>query len=226
MLSKVITPEWAQHLSPNISKEYFDELGKILYKEYNTNKVLPPLDEIFNAFKFTRYEDTKIVFLGLDPYIRQGQAYGVSFGIRDSCITIPSSLRNIYKEIESDVYEGLSLGFDYSLKSWCDQGCLMLNVALTVIEGKTGSHLKIWDGFTKSVFKTLNKKEFCIFVLLGRKAQEYKKYIEDKPNFHIIQAAHPAAEAYSGGKAGFFNSKIFSKINTILINNNKQQIKW
>ncbi len=226
MLSKVITKEWSDKLTPNLSKTYFDELGKFLYTEYKSKSVYPPLEDVFNAFKYTSFKDTTVLFLGLDPYIREGQAYGISFGIRDSYMAIPTSLRNIHREVENDIYDGLVLDFDYSLKSWCDQGCFMLNTALTTIEGKTGAHLKIWNDFTKAVFKTLNEKEFCIFVLLGRKAQGYKKYIEDKPNFHIIETAHPAAEAYSGGSAGFFNSKIFSKINTILINNDKQQIKW
>lgn len=221
----IISSSWDKLILPKLG-EYMDYLGKELYKEYRDKTIYPPKEEIFTAFRLTSYENTTVVFLGLDPYTKKGQAYGVSFGVKESCKNIPPSLINIFKEIESDVYNGLMLDKDYSLKSWCDQGCLMLNTALTVEENKTGSHLKLWDRFTKAVFEVLNEKDFLIFVLLGKKAQEYSKYIKNSPDFHIIKTAHPAAEAYSGNKAGFFNSKIFSKINRILINNNKSEIKW
>ncbi len=226
MFEKLIGKEWGEAISPHLSKEEFKRLGIILKKEYDSFTVYPNKEDIFNAFLFTPYHKTKVVWIGLDPYIRENEAYGVSFGIQDSCKIIPPSLKNIYKEVETDVYNGLNLDFDYSLRSWADQGCLMLNTALTVRAGKTGSHLKIWSSFTKSVIKALNEKDFCIYILLGRKAQEYKKYIIDSPSIHIIQTAHPAAESYYGGKAGFFGSKIFSKTNQILINNGKEEIKW
>lgn len=226
MLNKLTTDAWGNRLSKYISKEYMDNLGKTLNKEYNEYTVFPKVSEIFNAFKYTDYDDVKVVFLGLDPYIKEGEAYGISFGVRDDCMVIPASLRNIYKEVERDVYNGLLLDFDYSLINWCKQGCLMLNVALTVREKATGSHLKLWEEFTEGTFRALNEKDFCIFVLLGRKAQEYKRCIENKPNFYIIQAPHPAAESYMRGRAGFFNSNIFSNINKILLNNGKEMIKW
>lgn len=219
--------EWAERLERNLPKAYFLELGKWLKSEREFYTVYPPQEDIFNAFKFTPFNKVNVVFIGLDPYIREKQAYGISFGISDECLNIPPSLRNIYKEVENDVYNGLTLGFDYTLKEWCEQGCFMYNTALTVIEGKTGSHLKYWANFTKAVMKCLSEKEFCIFVLLGRKAQQLKLYIDDtNPNMHIIEAPHPAAEVYGGGKAGFFGSKIFTRINTMLVNNNREEIKW
>lgn len=227
-LEKVFGDSWGDKFNKHLDLEYFTQLGNFLNEESKDENILifPHKEDIFNAFKFTSFENTNVVFLGLDPYIRSGQAYGISFGVKESCRIIPASLRNIYKEVENDVYNGLSLDFDYSLKQWCDQGCLMLNTALTVKEGATGSHLKVWHPFTKTVFTILNEKDFLIYVLLGRKAQEYKKYIKDSPNFHIIKASHPAAESYSGGSAGFFGSKIFTQINQILINNGREQIKW
>lgn len=219
--------QWTERLERNLPKKYFIELGKWLKEERELNVVYPPKEDVFNAFKFTPFDDVNVVFIGLDPYIRENQAYGISFGIRDECLRVPPSLNNIYKEIETDVYNGLNLGFDYTLKSWCEQGCFMYNTSLTVVEGRTGSHLKQWAPFTKAVMKCLSEKDFCIFVLLGRKAQQLKLYInEDDSNMHIIEAPHPAAEVYGGGKAGFFGSKIFSKINTILVNNNRKEIKW
>lgn len=226
MIDKVINNDWVKELTPYIDTSYFKELGLFLNREREHYKILPNKDDIFNSFKFTPYSITKIMFCGLDPYIREEQAYGISFGIPEDCMKIPPSLGNIYKELESDIHNDLLIDFDYSLKHWCDQGCFMYNTSLTVREGKTGTHLAYWKLFTEGVFKALNNKEFMIYVLLGRKAQEYQKFIEDKPTFHIIKAPHPAAESYAGGKAGFFGSKIFSKINTILKNNNYEQINW
>ena len=101
----------------------------------------------------------------------------------------------------------------------------MYNTALTVIEGKTGSHLKTWAPFTEAILKALNDKDFCIHLLLGNVAQGYAQFITNK-NHHIVTAPHPAAESYAGGTAGFFGSKVFTKINKILIDNGKENIKW
>jgi len=226
MLEKILGTEWSKELIPHLSTEYFKELGNFLESEYSKDTIYPPKGNIFNAFKLTNYADINVVILGLDPYIRHGQAYGISFGILDSCLTTPPSLRNIQKEVENDVYDGLDLGFDYTLKSWCSQGCFMYNTALTVVEGKTGSHIKQWAPFTEAVIKALNNKDFCIYLLLGKIAQGYEKFIDKKENFYILKAPHPSAESYAGGNAGFFGSKVFSKINNILLNNNKLQIKW
>ena len=226
ILEKQIGAEWANTIISYLPENYFSELGKELAKEYKTKTIFPLLPDIFNAFKFTPYDKVNVVFLGLNPYIKEGQAYGVSFGIQEECPYVPPSLRNIDKEVENDIYDGFHLAFDYTLKSWCDQGCFMYNTALTVIEGKTGSHLKLWSPFTEAVFKGLNNKEFCIYVLLGKVAQGYAKFIDIKEGHYIIEAPHPAAEAYAGGTAGFFGSKIFSQINKILIDNGRNQIKW
>lgn len=225
MLEKIVGENWNKAIKPYLDAGYFKWLGEFLAKEYDEHTIYPPLGDVFNAFKFTDYPESQVIILGLDPYIRHGQAYGVSFGIRESCLTIPPSLRNIAREVENDVYNGLKLDFDYSLQSWCEQGCFMYNTALTVIEGKTGSHLKAWAPFTEAVIKALNDKDFGVYILLGKVAQEYEKFI-NKDKFHIIKASHPSAESYAGGKAGFFGSKIFSQVNQILLDNGKNQIKW
>ena len=226
MIEKLVGKSWSDAIVPYLPSGYFDWLGKALASEYKANTVFPPKEDIFNAFKFTPYDKVNVSIWGLDPYIREGQAYGVSFGIRDTCPAIPPSLRNIDKEVENDIYDGFKLAFDYTLQHWCEQGCFMYNTALTVIEGKTGSHLKMWSPFTEAVIKALNNKEFCIYILLGKNAQAYSDLIELKEGKYIITAPHPAAESYAGGKAGFFGSKIFSKTNQILIDNGKKQITW
>jgi uracil-DNA glycosylase len=226
MLEKKIGRGWADAINPYLPDDYFEKLGKTLAQEYKTNIVYPPVEDIFNAFTFTPYKQVNIMFLSLDPYIRESQAYGVAFGVRDDCFIIPPSLRNIEREVEADIYDGFNLSFDFTLQSWCNQGIFMYNSALTVIEGKTGSHLKMWSPFTEAVMKALNDKDFCIYVLLGKVAQEYGKMLVNKDRHYIVSAPHPAAEAYAGGKAGFFGSRIFSKINQILVDNDRKQIKW
>jgi len=225
MLQKLIGKEWSEAVEPYLPSGYMDELGKALASEYKKYKVFPPQNEIFNAFKFTPYNDVKVIVIGCDPYIREGQAYGISFGTLQE-FAIPASLRNIDKEVENDIYDGFKLDFDFTLKHWCDQGCFMYNTALTVVEGKTGSHLKLWSPFTEAVIKALNNKDFCIYLLLGKVAQEYAKLITLKQGQYIVTAPHPAAESYVGGTAGFFGSKVFSQINKILIENGKNQINW
>lgn len=226
MIKKLVGKSWSDAIEPYLPSGYFDWLGKALASEYKANTVFPPKEDMFNAFMLTPYDEVNILILGQDPYIREGQAYGVSFGIRDTCPKIPPSLRNIDKEVENDIYDGFKLAFDYTLQHWCEQGCFMYNTALTVIEGKTGSHLKIWTPFTQAVIKALNDKQFLISILLGKVAQDYSKLLTEDSNHYIIKAPHPAAEAYSGGKSGFFGSKIFSKTNQILIDNGRSEIKW
>jgi len=226
MIEKLIGESWSRAVSKHLPENHMDFLGKQLGKEYRDNVVFPPIGDVFNAFIYTPYDQVDVVFLSLDPYIRKGQAYGVAFGVKSDCITIPASLRNIDKEVESDIYGGFKLDFDITLRSWCEQGCFMYNSALTVIEGKTGSHLKLWSTFTEAVMKALNDKEFCIFIMLGKVAQNYISFLDKREGQYIITAPHPAAEAYSGGNAGFFGSKIFSQTNQILLDNGRNQIKW
>lgn len=226
MLEKLVGQGWNKALKPHLSEEYFKELGVFLAEEYDSKIVYPPQRDIFNSFLLTEYDNVNVVILGLDPYIRHGQAYGVSFGIQASCAKIPPSLRNIAREVKNDVYWDVDFEFDYTLQTWGHQGCFMYNTALTVVEGKTGSHLKYWSNFTKGVINALNDKPFCIYLLLGRVAQSYEEYISKADGVHIIKAPHPSAESYAGGKAGFFESKVFSQINFILLTNNKKQINW
>jgi uracil-DNA glycosylase len=208
-----------------MSKE-FDDLGHFIIEERKRYRVFPAQKDVFNAFRSTPFHDVKVVFLGLDPYIREGQATGYSFGVDiDTAITVPPSLRNIIREVESDL-DVLCLEFDHSLKGWAQQGVLLLNTALTVREGQTGSHLLQWSGFTQSVLKALNDKgDNVIFILLGKDAQSYAKYLDPSVT-KVIMAPHPAAESYAGGKAGFFGSRIFSKCNSMLYMLGKEEINW
>ncbi len=218
---------WYNAIRTYLQSQDFANLGYLLMAERKQKKVYPEQKDVFKAFQLTPYEKVKVVFLGLDPYIRKDQATGLSFGvdIDKTDRKIPPSLKTIIKELESDL-DTLCLDFDYSLEGWAKQGVLMLNTSLTVVEGQTNSHLQMWQPFTLEVIDAINDmNQNVIFILLGNTAQSYEKYL-DPESTRVIKAPHPAAEAYAGGKAGFYGSKIFSKCNAMLYMLEKEEINW
>lgn len=218
---------WYNAMKIYLQSQDFANLGHWLMAERKQKRIYPEQKDIFKAFQLTPYEKVKVVFLGLDPYIRKNQATGLSFGvdIDKTDRKIPPSLKTIIKELESDL-DTLCLDFDYSLEGWAKQGVLMLNTSLTVVEGQTNSHLKMWQPFTLNVIDAINDmNNDVIFILLGKTAQSYEKYL-DPESTKVIKAPHPAAEAYAGGKAGFYGSKIFSKCNSMLYMFGKEEINW
>ena len=218
---------WYNAMRTYLQSQDFANLGHWLMAERKQKTVYPEQKNVFKAFQLTPYEKVKVVFLGLDPYIRKDQATGLSFGVElsENMMKVPPSLKTIIKELESDL-DTLCLEFDYSLEGWAKQGVLMLNTSLTVVEGQTNSHLQMWQPFTLEVIDAINDmNQNVIFILLGNTAQSYEKYL-DPESTRIIKAPHPAAEAYAGGKAGFYGSKIFSKCNAMLYMLEKEEINW
>ena len=218
---------WYNAMRTYLQSQDFAKLGHWLMAERKQKTVYPEQKNVFKAFQLTPYEKVKVVFLGLDPYIRKDQATGLSFGVElsENMMKVPPSLKTIIKELESDL-DTLCLEFDYSLEGWAKQGVLMLNTSLTVVEGQTNSHLQMWQPFTLEVIDAINDmNQNVIFILLGNTAQSYEKYL-DPESTRIIKAPHPAAEAYAGGKAGFYGSKIFSKCNAMLYMLEKEEINW
>ena len=218
---------WYNAMRTYLQSQDFANLGHWLMAERKQKTVYPEQKNVFKAFQLTPYEKVKVVFLGLDPYIRKDQATGLSFGVElsENMMKVPPSLKTIIKELESDL-DTLCLEFDYSLEGWAKQGVLMLNTSLTVVEGQTNSHLQMWQPFTLEVIDAINDmNQNVIFILLGNTAQSYEKYL-DPESTRIIKAPHPAAEAYAGGKAGFYGSKIFSKCNSMLYMLEKEEINW
>ena len=218
---------WYNAMRTYLQSQDFANLGHWLMAERKQKTVYPEQKNVFKAFQLTPYEKVKVVFLGLDPYIRKDQATGLSFGVElsENMMKVPPSLKTIIKELESDL-DTLCLEFDYSLEGWAKQGVLMLNTSLTVVEGQTNSHLQMWQPFTLEVIDAINDmNQNVIFILLGNTAQSYEKYL-DPESTRIIKAPHPAAEAYAGGKAGFYGSKIFSKCNSMLYMLGKEEINW
>lgn len=218
--------DWYQMLSPFIKTDTFQKIATFTQEGYNKKKVYPERDNVFKAFRLTPFKDVRVIWLGMEPYNSINNAVGVSFAINPAKHYIPPSLQMILTELESSYDKGLILDFDYTFESWAKQGVLMLNTALTVEKKKAGSHIELWKPFTKEVFNLLNTYHTgLIFVLLGNEAKKYKSMIG--VNHHIVEAPHPASECYSRG-SGFLGSKIFNKVDDILIgiNGSDNLIKW
>lgn len=213
--------DWKEILKDEFEKEYYVKLRKFLIEEYKTTTVYPDMNEIFNALELTSYSDIKVVILGQDPYHGEGQAHGLSFSVKPG-VKIPPSLRNIYKELNSDV--GCDIPNNGYLKKWAEQGVLMLNTALTVRAGEANSHRgKGWEVFTDKIIELLNeRKERVIFVLWGSNAKSKEKLITNKSHY-IIKSVHPSPLSAS---RGFMGSKPFSKINGFLSELGKEQVDW
>ena len=217
----MIGNKWDEYLSDEYKKEYFKELLEFVKNEYKTKTIYPKQNEVFNAFRYTDYDDLKVVILGQDPYHGPNQAEGLSFSVSNEVLK-PPSLKNIFKELESD----LKIPFPEhnSLKPWAKQGVLLLNAVLTVEEHRPTSHKdKGWEHFTDDVIKIINeKKEPVVFILWGAYARDKKKLITNKHHL-VIESAHPSPFS---ARNGFFGSKPFSKTNEFLKKNGIKEIDW
>jgi uracil-DNA glycosylase len=218
-----LEPSWLEVLGDEFDKDYMKQLRRFLKDEKHAgNKIYPKGNDIFNAFAKTPFTNLKVVILGQDPYHGENQAHGLSFSVQKG-VTIPPSLRNIYKELSADI-PGFTIPSHGDLTEWAEQGVLLLNASLTVRAGIPGSHQKKgWEEFTDNVIKTVSdKKEGIIFILWGSFAQAKSELI-DKKKHHIIKSPHPSP--FSADR-GFFGSKPFSKTNEILKNGGKSPVDW
>jgi len=217
-----IEASWKEKLAREFASEYMANLSQFLRDEKAAGKLIYPAGiDIFAAFNLTPFNSVKVVILGQDPYHGPNQAHGLSFSVRHGNLP-PPSLRNIYKEMSSDL--GTPPPDHGNLEAWAKQGVLMLNSVLTVEQGNAGAHLgKGWERFTDAAITQLNSvRDNLVFVLWGRKAQQKGSRID--PHRHrIIMSAHPSPlSAYNG----FFGSKPFSKANDYLVNRNISPINW
>ena len=213
--------EWKAFLKEELNSNNFQAIISDLAIERKSYTIFPANDVIFNAYNFTLPSNIKVVILGQDPYHGIGQANGLSFSVPNGVKT-PPSLRNIFKELQSDLNHSISS--DGNLESWAKQGVLLMNATLTVREKEAGSHQKLgWEPFTDSVIKKISdEKENIIFLLWGAFAQKKSVLINTKKH-HILTTTHPSPfSAYRG----FLGCKHFSKTNKILLNNNQQPINW
>ncbi len=212
---------WQTILADEFDKEYYKNLTEFVLEEYKTQNIHPPKEEIFHALDLVDYDRVKVLLLGQDPYHGENQAHGLSFSVKPG-IKIPPSLRNIYKELKSDLdIDPPNHGF---LEAWASQGILMLNTVLTVRNGEANSHKKKgWEIFTDEIIHKLNlREEPIIFVLWGNPAKKKTTLITSEQHF-IIESAHPSPLS---ARRGFIDSKPFSKINEILVALNQEPIDW
>ncbi|MDB4089426.1 uracil-DNA glycosylase [Flavobacteriales bacterium] len=216
-----LAKDWRGILNKEFEKEYFAKLTSFVNSEFKNGICFPPEKNIFKAFEVCSFSETKVVILGQDPYHGEGQAHGLSFSVPDG-IKIPPSLRNILKELKSDLgFESPLFG---NLIDWAKQGVLLLNATLTVRKSTPGSHQKQgWEEFTDSVIKTIsNEKEFVVFILWGKFAEQKADLIDDSKHL-IITSSHPSP--FSAHR-GFLGSKPFSKTNKYLTKNGLKTIDW
>jgi len=212
---------WSSALKNETGKEYFCNLKDFVQSEYNTKTIFPSQENIFSCFKHCSFENVKVVIIGQDPYHGEGQANGLSFSVSDG-IKQPPSLKNIFKERESDL--GLPIPESGNLEVWAKQGVLLLNSILTVEKSKPGSHQKKgWETFTDSVVSVLSEqKENLVFILWGAYAHKKGASIDEQKHF-IIKSAHPSPFS---ARNGFFGTKPFSQCNTYLEGKGLDKIEW
>lgn len=216
----MINKNWDKVLENEFKKDYFKNLGLFVKDEYKNKIVYPEYNDIFNALRYTDYNEVKVVILGQDPYHGEGEAHGLSFSVREG-VKMPPSLINIFKELESD----LGIKRDVSdLTDWAKKGVFLLNSIMTVVKDSPLSHKeKGWEVFTDNIIKYLNERnEPIVFLLWGSYARSKKILITNKRHL-ILESVHPSPlSAYRG----FFGSKPFSKINSFLEKNNIEKIEW
>ena len=220
-MKKIFQNDWQDLLEDELQKDYYQELRKFLIGEYRTKKIFPDMYDIFNALHYTSYADTKVVILGQDPYHEPGQAHGLSFSVMPN-VPPPPSLINIFKELREDL--GCKIPNNGYLRSWAEQGVLLLNTVLTVRAHQANSHRgQGWEIFTDKIISLLNAHEKSIaFILWGRPARNKKSMITDPKHF-IVESAHPSPLSAHNG---FFGSRPFSKVNNFLKSIGEKEIDW
>jgi len=217
-----IHKSWIPYLEEELDKPYFSDLSNFVKTEYINHNCFPPESQIFNAFNHCHFEAVKVVIIGQDPYHGEGQANGLCFSVREG-ISHPPSLKNIFKEIESDL--GIPYPKSGNLLRWANQGVLLLNATLTVRADEAGSHQKEgWEAFTDSVIKTISdRKENIVFLLWGGYARKKIKLI-DLNRHHVLTSGHPSP--LSANRGYWFGNKNFYDTNKWLINKDLRPIAW
>ncbi len=213
--------DWDGILADEWHKPYYLKLRQFLKTEYATQTIYPNMNDIFNALKYTSFEDTKVVIIGQDPYHGEGQAHGLCFSVKKGIIP-PPSLKNIYKELNADTDFVIPKHGD--LTHWGKQGVLMLNNVLTVRQACPNSHKGAgWEIFTDRIIYELNQKKTpVVFLLWGANAQKKAEIITNPIHKKLI-SVHPSPLS---ANRGFFGCKHFSKTNEILQENGIKPIDW
>lgn len=215
-----LCPEWTEFFYSSRMEKI---ILPILTELSEEKKYYPSPENIFRCFYMTPFEKVNVVIIGQDPY-HNGSATGLCFDVKLGNAINPS-LQNIYKELEN---EGFYPCKDGNLENWAKQGVLLINTALTVKEGQPESHLELWSTFFEKVLDKLSEKNDIVWIILGKKAADYKDNITN-PTHHIVEATHPSpfsANKSSGSQVAFMGSNIFKKVNNILYKLHNDKISW
>jgi uracil-DNA glycosylase len=221
MLFESFPKSWSALLREEARKDYLFSLEKKVEEAYASSICFPPKQKIFEAFALISPKDVRVVILGQDPFHGQGEANGLAFSVQQG-IKMPPSLRNIFKELESEY--GIDLTRTTDLTAWAEQGVLLLNSVLTVEKDKAGSHSKWgWEEFTNAAIQFISKEsDHVVFILWGDYARK-KNVLIDHNKHAIIESPHPSPLS---SYRGFFGSKPFSKCNTHLVSWDYKEIVW
>lgn len=213
---------WKQLFEQEKGKMYSQNMHRFISAIYQNNSVFPAYEDIFKAFSLTPLESVKVVILGQDPYHQKGQAMGLAFSVPEG-ISLPPSLKNIYKEMSDDLDCEVNQSGDLTYLG--QQGVLLLNTIFTVEENKPLAHdFDFYKVFIETILKTLNEQQHpIVFILWGNNAKGYQKFITNKIHL-VLTANHPSP--LSANRGGFFKSKPFSKTNAFLEERGKEPIKW
>lgn len=213
--------DWNPILRAEFEKPYWPALRRFVADERASHEVYPPSSQEFAALHLTAYTDVKVLLLGQDPYHGPGQAHGLCFSVNPPAVP-PPSLKNIFKELESDVgFRPVTHG---SLEHWANQGVLLLNTTLTVRKSQAASHQRQgWETFTDEVIKAVSAKETPVVFILWGAAAGKKQALIDSHRHHIVSSVHPSPLS---AHRGFFGSKPFSKTNAHLESSGQTPIDW
>lgn len=221
-LSHQLPVDWQQALAPALTASSFLQLEQRLAAAEATGEIIyPAAEDLFKAFAMCSLKDVKVVILGQDPYHGPSQAHGLSFSVPDG-MALPPSLRNIYKELESDL--GIAPPASGNLEHWAAQGVLLLNSMLTVKAQAAGSHRHWgWEDFTDVVLKTVSAQQnHAVFMLWGNFAIKKAAFIDQNKHL-LLTAPHPSPLS---AHKGWWGSKHFSQTNKWLINQGQPAILW
>lgn len=213
--------DWDILLSEEFQKDYYLNLRQFLKDEYKTKRIYPPMNDIYNALRYTSREQTRVVILGQDPYHGYGQAHGLCFSVKEG-VAFPPSLKNIFKELKSEY--GIEEPKTGELTGWAKQGVLLLNTTLTVRDGQPQSHKGHgWEILTDKIISLVNEKDTpAVFMLWGANARAKKSLVTNTRHL-VLECAHPSPlSAFNG----FFGCNHFILANDFLKKQNIAQINW
>jgi uracil-DNA glycosylase len=219
-LMELLPAAWREPMTPYLDPATVASLGAYVASEYETATVYPPLPDLFTAFRLCAPDAARVLILGQDPYHKQGQAHGLSFSVRPG-VPVPPSLRNVYKELASDL--GVAAPASGDLTAWAAQGVLLLNAVMTVRAGMPASHAgRGWEQFTDAAIRALDAKSTrVVFVLWGGYARR-KAELVTQPHHVVLEAGHPSPM----NPRGFLGSRPFSAIGKALADAGLPPVRW